>query len=465
MRSIPTVGSSDPLTSYIGAYRFQVHARKVIQEGHNKYRGSVFKIPTMTNWIILVSDPNKVEEIRRAPDDVLEMRDALREVFDLGLPFISPDDIAHLIRSPFTRNIEARFPDVHDEIIAAFSDNIPAKTDEWIEITAYPTIIDIVCRASNKMLVGSPLCREPDYLELNKQFITDFTNDFYIVNMVPPMLKPVIKPFLNIRRGVKRGMRHLGPLVKEREEQEARYGKDWAERPNDVLSWLVEISKGKKRSLEEITVCLLLVNFVSIHTTTMTITHSLYNLATYPEYVQPLREEVEAVIQEQGWSKASITKMTKLDSFIKETMRLSPNAAFSMRRKAIKDFIFSDGTIIPAGNRLSVAIPCIHTDPDNYVDPETFDGLRFEKMRGKEGEPKSKHSLVSLDLDYLLFSHGRHACPGRFFAVNEIKAMLAHILLNYDVKLANDGGRPDNMWLGRASFANTKAEVLFRKRA
>ena len=48
---------------------------------------------------------------------------------------------------------------------------------------------------------------------------------------------------------------------------------------------------------------------------------------------------------------------------------------------------------------------------DNYVDPETFDGLRFEKMRGKdtEGEPQSKHSLVSLDFDYLLFGHGRHA--------------------------------------------------------
>ena len=48
-----------------------------------QYRGSVFKIPTMTNWIILVSDPDKVEEIRRAPDDVLEMRDALREVLIL----------------------------------------------------------------------------------------------------------------------------------------------------------------------------------------------------------------------------------------------------------------------------------------------------------------------------------------------------------------------------------------------
>ena len=81
-------------------------------------------------------------------------------------------------------------------------------------------------------------------------------------------------------------MKHLGPLVKERSEQEARYGKDWAERPvgtlilswrllllfhiqNDVLSWLVEISKGRELPLEEITLFILFVNFVAIHTTTM----------------------------------------------------------------------------------------------------------------------------------------------------------------------------------------------------
>ena len=58
-----------------------------------------------------------------------------------------------------------------------------------------------------------------------------------------------------------------------------------------------------------------------------TVTHSLYNLTTYPEYMQPLRDEIEAVIQEHGWSKASVAKMTKLDSFVKETMRLSPAAA------------------------------------------------------------------------------------------------------------------------------------------
>ena len=37
----------------------------------------------MTNWMILVSAPDKVEEIRRAPEDVLSMREASRDVLIL----------------------------------------------------------------------------------------------------------------------------------------------------------------------------------------------------------------------------------------------------------------------------------------------------------------------------------------------------------------------------------------------
>ena len=36
LRSIPTVGTSDPLTSYIGAYRFQKRAKDMVQEGYYK---------------------------------------------------------------------------------------------------------------------------------------------------------------------------------------------------------------------------------------------------------------------------------------------------------------------------------------------------------------------------------------------------------------------------------------------
>lgn len=52
------------------------------------------------------------------------------------------------------------------------------------------------------------------------------------------------------------------------------------------------------------------------------ITHSLFNLAANTEYMQPLREEVEAVIQEHGWTKNAIDKVWKLDSFMRESQCL-----------------------------------------------------------------------------------------------------------------------------------------------
>ena len=51
-------------------------------------------------------------------------------------------------------------------------------------------------------------------------------------------------------------------------------------------------------------------------------THALFCLAANSQYLQPLREEVEAIIQKDGWSKASLAKMRKVDSFLKECQRM-----------------------------------------------------------------------------------------------------------------------------------------------
>jgi len=48
----------------------------------------------------------------------------------------------------------------------------------------------------------------------------------------------------------------------------------------------------------------------------------LYRLLANPEYIEPLREEADAVIKEEGWTKAGIDKMYKIDSFLRETQRL-----------------------------------------------------------------------------------------------------------------------------------------------
>jgi hypothetical protein len=55
----------------------------------------------------------------------------------------------------------------------------------------------------------------------------------------------------------------------------------------------------------------------------------LFDLASYPQFVEPLRREVEEVISEDGWSKVAMGKMRILDSFLKESMRVSNTNACS----------------------------------------------------------------------------------------------------------------------------------------
>jgi cytochrome P450 len=36
-----------------------------------------------------------------------------------------------------------------------------------------------------------------------------------------------------------------------------------------------------------------------------------------------------------------------------------------------------------------------------------------------------------------VFGGGRHLCPGRFFANNELKLAIAHVLVKYEMRIAN----------------------------
>lgn len=53
---------------------------------------------------------------------------------------------------------------------------------------------------------------------------------------------------------------------------------------------------------------------------------AVFDLVTHPEYIEPLRDEVRRVKASDGdaWTKASITKLIKMDSFMKESQRFRP---------------------------------------------------------------------------------------------------------------------------------------------
>jgi cytochrome P450 len=109
--------------------------------------------------------------------------------------------------------------------------------------------------------------------------------------------------------------------------------------------------------------------------------------------------------------------------------------------------------MVPAGVILEVPSHAANFDGTIHTDPENFDALRYYKIRKEKEaalrgqmsseetftEAATNNQFTSVGDTSLAFGYGRNACPGRFFAANEIKMILATTLLKYDLKM-KDGG-------------------------
>jgi len=62
----------------------------------------------------------------------------------------------------------------------------------------------------------------------------------------------------------------------------------------------------------------------ALHTTTELLKQTLWSICTHPELIQPIRDEIENAIRENGWTTAGVIKMRLLDSIVKESQRLKP---------------------------------------------------------------------------------------------------------------------------------------------
>ena len=191
----------------------------------------------------------------------------------------------------------------------------------------------------------------------------------------------------------------------------------------------------------------LLASLAAIYTTSITSSNTWLDLATHPEWADELREEVKAILKSEpeGISgQASMAKLKKLDSFVKESQRMNPLGVTIFDRLVTSDLTLPDGTVLPKGTAITVANHAIAHDPENYDDPYKFDPLRFSKLRAEPGN-QNRYQFVTTGVDSMHFGYGKHSCPGRFFAANEIKLFIVHLIMNYDIKYTDGESRPKNI--------------------
>ncbi|TFK38941.1 cytochrome P450 [Crucibulum laeve] len=457
----------------VGALRYITNAQRMLSEGYYKYPNALFKVSAIGRWEFIANGPQLVEDIRRAGDDELSFHLAASDNMQYQYTTKSGvhENPYHLkiVRTTLSSCLGPLCGEIHDEITDSLGLLLPAKETDWNTVPALKGMTELIARVTNRVFVGLPLCQNKEYIELCISFTTRIVIAAEIINKTPTLLQPLVGRLISpYRRHLKLGLKHLEPIILDRLQMVNKYGKSWNGQPNDMISWLIEEAQGDQLEPKNLIMRMLFMNFAAIHTTSITLTHALFDLIAHPEYLEELRNEAQMIVDDDGWTKTSISKMYKLDSFLRESMRVSGLSGISMMRKVInhKGFTFSNGTHLPYGSFISTPLNALHHDEAYYTEPQSFDGFRSFKIAEAmdNEEDRVKFLFTSPSLQYLPFGLGRQACPGRFFASHEIKHTLAWIILNYDIQFKDSFNRPANQWFGIACVPNMHAHVMFRKR-
>ncbi|OAA76640.1 Cytochrome P450 [Akanthomyces lecanii RCEF 1005] len=367
------------------------------------------------------------------------------------------------VRTKVTQSLGAITESLSEETSMALK-QLLGDDPEWKDCEVGKTALNLTTRLSTRVFLGEKFSRNQEWLDLTLMYTMAAMHAAQALLKWPSLLQRLANLFLPQCIGQRAMLKSikaiLGPEIKQRQKERALMQEEKGQMPpgKDTMDWMSEIARGRPFDLIS---GQLQLNFVAIHTTSTLMSDVLLDLCAFPEYTPKLREEICRVVSEDGWKKTAMYKLKRMDSFVKESLRLRPQSMITARRMTTEAVALPDGTKIPRGSSVMVPTITAMLDPSIYPNPHHFDGERFLRMREQN---ENAAQLVTTGANYLGFGIGKHSCPGRFLAANEIKVALCHILLKYDVKFPDGVSRPDPMAWETAYMINPGARVLIRRR-
>ncbi|KAF4469441.1 Cytochrome P450 [Fusarium albosuccineum] len=448
-----------------------------LMKAKTKYQNRPFIFGGRDPRIIL---PNYLfQELKDLPDDQLSFRQNAYKMLNGKYTGLGKNvhPLSESVKNELTMNINITLALLQDEIQYAIEEGI-GDCPDWTPVKIFGKLLRIVALASGRIFVGRPLCRDEEWIDMTINYTVDSANAIKEVQDTPRHLRPFLVPFKpSIRKAAtyrQKVAEKLKPQLNEMIEAHKNMGDYDDDNHSDDLSAdqhslaLWSMSKGhyedgESPTAETLADTILAAAFAAIHTTTMTLTNVLFDLAAHPKYADELREEIKRVSVEEPSGrlrKKTMPKLKKLDSFIKESQRVHPLGSAMLLRlvTAPNGIQLSSGDYLPHG---SVVAPSL----------DEFHPWRFNDLRTFNGE-ENKHQFVTTTTESTVFGHGRWACPGRFFASNEIKAILIQLLARYDIAVGPAGQaegegewkRPSTFSVEMGYYPDPEASIYFKDR-
>ncbi|EMR70851.1 putative cytochrome p450 monooxygenase protein [Eutypa lata UCREL1] len=188
-------------------------------------------------------------------------------------------------------------------------------------------------------------------------------------------------------------------------------------------------------------------------------TAAVYHILTHQDIHEKLEQEVRSTFGniEDINLQDVLNKLPYLDAVVQETLRIHtpvPNG-FS-RWVPDKNGMMICGKHVPQGTVVTINHYCSNTSASNFRDPMKFTPDRW---MGDATYADDRRDVVQP------FSVGPRNCPGKQFALYNIKLTLAHLLWRFNLKL---GDGTENWTVGQrvyAGWVQPALPVLMEKRA
>ncbi|KAI9470409.1 cytochrome P450 [Zychaea mexicana] len=359
---------------------------------------------------------------------------------------ISSQDVRSVVVKSLTVQMKSYTPRAVAYLNVGLKEALGDLTEPRELSNLFLTVQHMVAKASASIFVGLDLCENKELVEAFKYITTDvgqsirmdsvFFERFSTLNRLRMWYTGKYAP--RIRKRKLQMIEAMKPEIDRRMRGIAGKEPSWT-RPADILQEIIENYAPPASSDTNIytyfTHWMIALTFAAIHTTSEHATVVLYRLLQQPEIIDELLQEQKEVFGDDHtnsnvFTGDAIKKLVKLDSVCREALR-AKNVFLDLPHSNTggQSITLSNGVVIPSGHDVLLNQWMNHHDNELQKDTagnyDNFEPFRYVDMHC----PSTK-----IGDGYLTFGEGKHACPGRWFALQEIKTIVSVLIRDYTLK-------------------------------
>ncbi|HQQ74986.1 MAG TPA: cytochrome P450 [Pseudomonadales bacterium] len=410
-KSIPKASGAKPEVGHMEEYQANQPAflKRIRAEC-----GDLAEYNLMGQPHVLMSGPDAQEAWCRAPDEVLGQSAAYKGVVPIFGKGVLFDTSLERLKQQLKIQVDAlRYQNMkaYAQVIA---DEVRDFTNNWGEsgeLEMVDEFLRMTLYTSTSCLLGVDFRRNmtDEFSELYR----DLEHAVIAIAFIDPYL-----PLPEFEARDKARAR-LGEIVEDIVAKRRASREEYSDALNTFMT--ASYTDGTHMSPHEITGLLIATMFAGHHTSSGTATWMLIEFLRNPQFMEEVKQELAEVFADGGEvSHHAMRGMPKMEAFIREVLRVHPPLS-TLIRVVEQDFDYK-GTVIPKGYRVVMSPGVAHKIAEVFPDPEKFDMHR----------PEPEHLFA-----WVAFGGGRHKCAGNAFAILQLKAIFATLLLDFDFSLAD----------------------------